>query len=61
MLDLETSSPARLPMRSGWGILGHAEERRSLVQPELGIHEAAAEAVRAVLAEIEQYLASEEG
>lgn len=46
---------------SGWGILGHVQDKRSLVQPELRIHESAGEAVRAGLAEIEEHLADEEG
>ena len=41
---------------SGWGILGHAQDERSLLQPQLSIHESAGEALRAGLAEIEQYL-----
>lgn len=45
---------------SGWGILGHAQDERSLLQPQLSIHESAGAALRAGLAEIEQYLADEE-
>jgi len=44
---------------SGWGILGHAQDERSLLQPQLSIHESAGEALRAGLAEIEQYLVAE--
>jgi hypothetical protein len=41
---------------SGWGILGHAQDERSLLQPQLSIHESAGDALRAGLAEIGQYL-----
>ena len=44
---------------SGWGILGHAQDERSLLQPQLSIHESAGEALRAGLAEIEQHLVAE--
>ncbi len=44
---------------SGWGILGHAQDERSLLQPQLSIHESAGEALRAGLAQIEQYLIAE--
>jgi len=40
----------------GWGILGHAQDERSLTQPQLSIHDSAGEALRAGLAEIQQYL-----
>lgn len=45
---------------SGWGILGHAQDERSLVQPQLSIHESAGEALRAGLAEIQRWLAGDE-
>jgi hypothetical protein len=44
---------------SGWGILGHAQDERSLLQPQLSIHQSAGDALRAGLTEIEQHLAAE--
>ena len=44
---------------SGWGILGHAQDERSLLQPQLSIRESAGEALRAGLTEIGEYLAAD--
>lgn len=44
---------------SGWGILGHAQDERSLTQPQLSISDDAGAALREGLFEIEQYLAAD--